>query len=734
MSDQFNTFLSKVPFLKEASKQDLQQLGESCIVRQHPQAAVIVSQASFGHSMFILLSGQVSLHSARENGSQIAVGRLVTPGAFFGEEALLGRGIRLTTAIAETDVVLLEMEQRKFALLARRTEGANAALEHSYHQRAITNFIRMHPHLCKLDPKLEALIIAGATMKTLEKDQFAWRQNTPATHVMLVADGVLKAIRTSGSQLSVLAYFNTGDIVGAHDIRTHRYDLKTLGKAEVILIEQKAFRSLKQSAPDIYAHFHEVGPSKRGFLDGASKTFYGSVEALLHDGMEVESLLIIDLDRCVRCGNCVRACHSRHEFTRLNRRGPIIKRRKIIASNEHEHLLIPSSCRHCRDPACMIGCPTGAIRRNPNGEVEINEDCIGCDNCARKCPYGNISMRPVPPSKQTGNVTKKAIKCDLCKGYEYSNCVHECPRGALLRVNPMEHFDELALVLGADQGLADELLSKKRRAPAQSYRRPMPVILVFLGLLFGPVVISTAYSMAPSHSAASPTGLTFGIISAACIFLALLLGARKKFNNHGLGRAETWTLLHIVIGALGLLTALAHANFTITGVSTTLLMLLFLFEFGTGVLGQLLYSYVPKILTHIEKHGDAKLVEDLHEERRLLREGLDEFLRKQPKNVRNYARKLKRLAGSPAKRLSKRFDSKEHVAMLQAKYVVPLELIEFKPTLDRVLLDYCNLATVTAQIRLHHLLKQWLVVHLATAAALTVFLVLHIVTMLPILW
>lgn len=728
------TLLSEVPFLSEASDEELQRLASSCIVRRHPQATIVAKQGAFGHSMFILVSGQLSLHSSRENGSQIAVGWLDAPGDFFGEEALLGRGVRLTTAVAESDTVLLEVEQRRFALLARRTEGANATLQRTYHRRAITGFIRMHPHLSKLDAEMEAQLIAGATMETFEKDEFAWRRDTPATHVMLVADGVLKAVRASGSQLSVLAYFNTGDIVGAHDPGARPYDLKTLGKAEVVMIERKAFNKLKQVAPEIYAHFDEAGASKKGFLANAGKTFFGSVEALLHDGMEVESLLIIDLDRCVRCGNCVRACHSRHEFTRLDRRGPIFKRRKILASHEHEHLLIPSSCRHCRDPACMIGCPTGAIKRNPNGEVEINDDCIGCDNCARKCPYGNITMRPVPLSKQKDNVTKKAIKCDLCHGYEYSNCVHECPRGALLRVNPMEHFDELALVLAADRGLADQLLSTKRRAPAQSYRRRTPVVLVILGLLFGPTIISTAYSMAPSHTASSPIGLTFGIAATVCILMTLILGARKKLNNHGLQRLETWTLLHMIIGALGLASAMAHANFTITGVSTTLLMLLFIFEFGTGVLGQLLYGYVPKLLTHIEKHGNSKLVEDLYEERRLLREGLEEILRKQPENVRNYAKHLKRLAGSPYKRFSKKFDSKEHLGKLLTEQTLPRDLMGAKPTLDRIMTDYCNLATVSAQIRLHHSLKQWLIVHLATAAALSTFLLLHIIMMLPIIW
>ena len=49
----------------------------------------------------------------------------------------------------------------------------------------------------------------------------------------------------------------------------------------------------------------------------------------------------------------------------------------------------------------MIGCPTGAITR-PLGTLEVAIDkatCIGCGNCVRRCPWGNIL--PVPYDSPT---------------------------------------------------------------------------------------------------------------------------------------------------------------------------------------------------------------------------------------------------------------------------------------------------------------------------------------------
>ena len=47
----------------------------------------------------------------------------------------------------------------------------------------------------------------------------------------------------------------------------------------------------------------------------------------------------------------------------------------------------------------MADCPPNAIKRGPDGEVVIDETCIGCGNCQRNCPYGVIRMDSVPPKK-----------------------------------------------------------------------------------------------------------------------------------------------------------------------------------------------------------------------------------------------------------------------------------------------------------------------------------------------
>jgi len=97
------------------------------------------------------------------------------------------------------------------------------------------------------------------------------------------------------------------------------------------------------------------------------------------------------------------------------------------------------------DPVCMIGCPTGAIQREPtSGTVRINDpSCVGCATCAASCPYSNIRMVEIRDSsgaficdEGTHEPLQKATKCDLCLDHVGGPaCVRACPYDALSRVD-----------------------------------------------------------------------------------------------------------------------------------------------------------------------------------------------------------------------------------------------------------------------------------------------------------
>ena len=148
--------------------------------------------------------------------------------------------------------------------------------------------------------------------------------------------------------------------------------------------------------------------------------------------------MMIDMDRCTRCDDCIRACASAHDNNpRFIRHGQI-----------YGHHMVANACQHCQDPVCMIGCPTGAIHRDAaTGNVVINDNtCIGCATCANSCPYNNIRMVEIRDKRgsfildqNTNMPIAKATKCDLCVDqWGGPSCERACPHDALKRVDMRE--------------------------------------------------------------------------------------------------------------------------------------------------------------------------------------------------------------------------------------------------------------------------------------------------------
>ena len=123
-----------------------------------------------------------------------------------------------------------------------------------------------------------------------------------------------------------------------------------------------------------------------------------------------QRLMLIDLDRCTRCDKCVEACvesHTPHWWdwlpivgnngprdgrSRLFLDGP---RLQVYEEDRIKHYLVPSTCRQCKDPVCLIGCPVGSIHKGDNGQIVIEDWCIGCTRCAVNCPYNAIQMHTI---------------------------------------------------------------------------------------------------------------------------------------------------------------------------------------------------------------------------------------------------------------------------------------------------------------------------------------------------
>ncbi len=180
--------------------------------------------------------------------------------------------------------------------------------------------------------------------------------------------------------------------------------------------------------------------SRRGFLKLCASAGGVAVLGALPDAAFASGdaaalpAVLIDVTRCVGCNNCQRACNVENGLTpstaqlgTLSAQTFTFVDRKTKSSGEDR--FVKRACMHCLEPACVSACTVGALKRNGDGIVKVDEArCIGCRYCQYACPFG------VPQFEWEGalGVVRKCDSCmeRLAEG-KIPACAEACPSGAL---------------------------------------------------------------------------------------------------------------------------------------------------------------------------------------------------------------------------------------------------------------------------------------------------------------
>ncbi len=364
------------------------------------------------------------------------------PGDLFGEMTCMNFYPRSATVRAESDVVAYEMLRNVLDIMMKN-KTFRAQIEQNYRRRALETHLRGVPMFADLSPDFIEHLKESVELVRYAPGQMIARQGEAADSFYLVRIGFVKISEEYPGGELVLAYLSRGDYFGeigllGGGVRTAT--CTALDHVEVVKISGNDFRQMVERFPNVRAGLEAVAAERRAANAQRMQMVHSvPIEQFLSQGlMEAQSLLILDLQNCTRCDACVNACADAHDgVTRLVREGL-----------RFENFLVATSCRQCRDPLCMVGCPVGSIRRRNSLEVIIEDWCIGCGLCARNCPYGNINLHPfeviAEDPEHTGRrkavVKQKATSCDLCTHLKEPSCVYACPHDAAHRVDPRKFF------------------------------------------------------------------------------------------------------------------------------------------------------------------------------------------------------------------------------------------------------------------------------------------------------
>lgn len=185
---------------------------------------------------------------------------------------------------------------------------------------------------------------------------------------------------------------------------------------------------------------------------------------------------LIDTNKCIGCGSCVRACKAENNvpdgFCRTwveqytffpngevtvnspaggeNGFGDVLASRNMPDDAEQlpvRGFFVPKLCNHCINTPCIQVCPVGASYKTKEGVVLVDpQTCVGCGYCVQACPFGSRFLNPE---------TKTADKCTWCyhritKGLKPA-CVVACPAKARIFGNVNDPNSEISQLLATNR-------------------------------------------------------------------------------------------------------------------------------------------------------------------------------------------------------------------------------------------------------------------------------------------
>jgi Fe-S-cluster-containing dehydrogenase component len=608
-------------------------------LRDFPVGAAVFEDAELGDAVYVLVAGEIELRAVRRGDEDESLVRTVRPGDTFGEEALLRVGAprrlaartRHASRVAEIPAHLLWRGAGRSgaAALAEREERL-------WRRRATADLLRtMAPTRDLPEPELE-LLLDSVSPLSVERGERIYTAGEPASACFLVVDGLVQLqLPSDDDRVDVCAYLTRGDGFGDEEALTgqpRRLHAVALGATRLLELPATALRTLVDRNPGVVERMRRIATDRAAAQAAVvAAADERSTRHVFHDLYRMQiarSLLVIDQDSCVRCGHCATSCAQVHGVARLVRRGD-----KVVTSvgelGDPRSLLVVNSCQHCKNPVCMINCPTGAIGRDPGGEVFIRDAlCTGCGNCAKACPWENIRMAPREGQPGPQGAQWLATKCDLCRDFSGPACVQACPTGAIERLDPGRDVAEVGALLGS------RVAERNSRArPAALAWRIVPALATAcaIGLGVAAVRMQQAGTLVPGRG----LGLHSGVIAALGIALLLAYALPKRLpwlwlrrrprDRRAQAAGEVGRLrttrsrivplfsIHLALGVLTAAAVLGHAGLRMPATPSGSLHAAFWAVTLLGIVAAIVYRVVPRRLARIERVG--ALPEDLPAQR-----------------------------------------------------------------------------------------------------------------------
>jgi formate dehydrogenase beta subunit len=248
--------------------------------------------------------------------------------------------------------------------------------------------------------------------------------------------------------------------------------------------------------------------------------------------------LLYDATVCIGCKACVSACSTANGLIPdttasgglwqmpfdLNAQTKNII--KLYQSDDgKQSSFVKKQCMQCLDPACVSGCPFGALQKSKYGIVEWHANrCIGCRYCEISCPYD-------VPRFEWAKFNPRIVKCELCRHRlaegRQPACTDVCPVGAV--------------IFGTREQLLAEAKRRIQSHPGKYYQERVygeydlggTQVLYLSHVPFAKLGLPEAGTESRAHSGSKVHEVVYkGMAIPAIVYAGIVMILRKRWKEH----------------------------------------------------------------------------------------------------------------------------------------------------------------------------------------------------------
>jgi len=215
------TGYEKPPLFSDLSTDEFVAVVEKLTPRTFGEKDIIIRQGDAGESIFIIVSGQVSIFRRDEDKNEVWITNL-GEGSFFGEFGYFSGQKRSASIRAVEDTTLLEIGRKDLESIIAKHPRVREVLLKFYKERILDTLLAISPLFCVLSPEERSLLMKEVSFCPVKQGTAIVQEGEAGDRMYAVISGEVEVTTEKEGMVVPLARLKSGDFFGEVAVITGR--------------------------------------------------------------------------------------------------------------------------------------------------------------------------------------------------------------------------------------------------------------------------------------------------------------------------------------------------------------------------------------------------------------------------------------------------------------------------------------------------------------------------------